>query len=393
MTTNAVFTCVTEPTKRLLEQSARLLMSVRWFGASMAQARFVLGCTGPIPREALTLFDHYGAEVVTIERYDLTHGHSNKIALLGSPILAGHDIVVLLDCDTVVVQDPAPWLDPRAVAAKLADLPTVSLTEFQAIFDHFKCPTPSARYYHELTGDACIAYCNSGVLVLPERYRPRLVSQWDYWNRRVLTSPETLRFNRFHADQVSLALALENSDVPFAPLPPEMNLPVHLDNYPAAWHTRDPVIVHYHWLAYSSGFLKPVFLQQCSRRIEAFNARLRAEAHADSAVSFAGSNPPQAKRSAACSVAAPKVIVGSGWWCDNKPHDWTIGSPVTQSVDFFKLWYRQVMRCLNPHSIVVTDSAAPEKPDYRSFTNIHWIELDRNYGQPNDIRVGRIQAK
>ena len=51
------------------------------------------------------------------------------------------------------------------------------------------------------------------------------------------------------------------------------------------------------------------------------------------------------------------------------------------------------MRCLNPHRIVVTDSAAPEKPDYRSFTNIHWIELDQNYGQPNDIRVGRIQAK
>ncbi len=51
------------------------------------------------------------------------------------------------------------------------------------------------------------------------------------------------------------------------------------------------------------------------------------------------------------------------------------------------------MRCLNPHCIVVTDSAAPEKPDYRSFANIHWIELDQNYGQPNDIRVGRIQAK
>ena len=393
MTTNTVFTCIAEPTKRFLEQSARLLMSVRWFGGSLAQARFVLGCTGPVPRGALELFDHYGAEVVTIERYDLTHGHSNKIALLNSPILAGHDIVVLLDCDTVLVQDPAPWLDPGTVAAKLADLPTVSLTDLQAIFRHFKCPTPAARYYHELTGDACIAYCNSGVLVLPERYRPRLVSEWDYWNRLILTSPETLRFNRFHADQVSFALALENSEVPFSPLPSEMNLPVHLDNYPAAWHTLDPVIIHYHLLAYLTGFLKPVPLRQCSRRMEAFNARLRTEGHADSAVSFAESNPPQAKRIAAYSAAAPKVIVGSGWWCDNKPHDWTIGSPITQSVIFFKLWYRQVMRCLNPHRIVVTDSAAPEKPDYRSFTNIHWIELDQNYGQPNDIRVGRIQAK
>jgi len=393
MTTNTVFTCIADPTKRLLEQSARLLMSIRWFGGSLAQARFVLGCTGPIPREALELFDHYGAEVVTVERYDPTHGHSNKIALLGSPTLAGHDNVVLLDCDTVLVQDPAPWLDLRAVAAKLADLPTVSQTDLQAIFHYFKCATPSPRYYHELTGDACIAYCNSGVIVVPEKYRSRLVSEWDNWNRLVLTSPETLRFNRFHADQVSLALALENSDVPFAPLPPEMNMPVHLETYPPAWHTRDPVIIHYHWLAYSSGFLKPVFLHQCSRRIDAFNARLRAEGHADSAGSFATSNPPQPKRSSAFTGATPKVIVGSGWWCDNKPHDWTIGSPVAQSVSFFKLWYQQVMQCLNPLCIVVTDSAAPEKPDHRLFTNIRWIELDRNYGHANVLRAGRIRTK
>src|SRR5260370_30596655 len=117
MTTNTVFTCIADPTKRLLEQSARLLMSIRWFGVSLAQARFVLGCTGPIPKEALELFDHYGAEIETIERYDPTHGHSNKIALLGSPILAGHDIVVLLDCDTVLLHDPAPSIDPSAVAA------------------------------------------------------------------------------------------------------------------------------------------------------------------------------------------------------------------------------------------------------------------------------------
>jgi len=136
-------------------------------------------------------------------------------------------------------------------------------------------------------------------------------------------------------------------------------------------------------------------LHQCSRRIEAFNARLRAERHADSAVSFATatSRPSRNRGNTANRAATPKVIVGSGWWCDNQPHDWTIGAPITQSVGFFKLWYQQVMRCLNPYSIVITDSVAPEKPDYQSFTNIHWIELDKNYGQPNDIRVGRIKTK
>ena len=391
MTTNAVFTCIAEPTKRFLEQTARLLMSVRWFGGSLAQVRFVLGCTGPIPRAARELFDRYGAEIVTVERYDPTHGHSNKIALLGSPILAGHDIVVLLDCDTVLVQDPASWLNLRAVAAKLADVPTVSLAELQAIFCHFKCAMPLARYYHELTGDACIAYCNSGVIVVPEKYRPRFASEWDRWNRVVLTSPETLRFNRLHADQVSLGLVLENSEVPFAPLPPEMNMPAHCtaDAYPPRWQELDPVIIHYHWLSYPNGFLKPCPLWQCTRRIESFNARLRAEVRPQLSISLESSESAPAAQKA----PASKVVVGSGWWCADSPHDWTIGSPATRSVAFFDVWYRQLVRCLNPERIVVTDSASPVKPDYCSYPVLRWIELDRNYGHANDLRTGRIRTK
>ena len=388
MTPNAVFTCIAEPTNQLLEQSARLLMSLRWFGGSLAQARFVLGCTGPIPQQALELFDHYGAEVATVERYDPTHGHSNKIALLGSPILAGHDLVVLLDCDTVIVQDPARWFNQDAVAIKLADLPTVSLAELQAVFRHFKGPMLSASYCHELTGDACLAYCNSGVIIVPEKYRQRLASQWDYWNQQALTAPETLPFNRLHTDQVSLALALENSGVPFAPLPAEMNMPVHFsaEAYPPAWQELDPVIIHYHRLSYPDGFLKPCVLGQCTRRIESFNARLRAEVRPQRSIA-------SSQATAVPQRGGPKVVVGSGWWCAESPHDWTIGSPATRSVAFFDIWYRQLVRCLEPECIVITDSASPVKPDYRSYPAIRWIELDRNYGHANDLRMGRIRTK
>jgi hypothetical protein len=390
MTPNVVFTCIAEPTKQLLEQSARLLMSLRWFGGSLAHARFILGCTGPIPQEMLELFDEYRAEMTTIERYDPAHGHSNKISLLSSRILAGHDIVVLLDCDTLLVRGPARWLNRDVVAIKLADLPTVSLGELQAIFRHFNCRVPSPRYHHELTGDACIAYCNSGVMIVPEKYRQRLASHWDYWNRQVLTLPETLPFNRLHTDQVSLALALENSEVPFAPLPAEMNMPIHFgaEAYPPAWQELDPVIIHYHRLSYPHGFLKPCPLGQCTRRIESFNARLRAEVRPRLSISLAPSQP-----TAVPQKGGPKVVVGSGWWSADSPHDWAIGSPATRSVAFFDIWYRQVMRCLRPERIVITDSASPVKPDYLSYPAVHWIELDRNYGHPNDLRTGRIRTR
>ena len=390
MTINAVFTCIAEPTNEFLEQSARLLMSLRWFGGSLAQGRFVLASTGAVPQGVRELFGHYGAEVVSIERYDLTHGHSNKIALLRSSILAGHDVVVLLDCDTLLVRDPARWLNPDVVAIKLADLPTVSLAELQAIFSHFKCPVPSPRYHHELTGDACIAYCNSGVMVVPEKYRERLASEWDYWNRQVLTSPEPLAFNRLHTDQASLAVALENSKVPFAPLPAEMNMPTHFtaDVYPPTWQELDPVIIHYHRLSYPDGFLKPCALEQCTRRIESFNARLRAEVRPRLSTSLA---PLQ--HTAAPKREGPKVVVGSGWWCADSPHDWAIGSPATRSIAFFDIWYRQLMRCLQPECIVITDSASPVKPDHRSYPGVRWIELDDNYGHANDLRTGRIRTK
>jgi len=390
MTPNVVFTCIAEPTNEFLEQSARLLMSLRWFGGSLAQARFVLGCTGPIRREPHRVFDEYQAEITTIERYDRSHGHSNKIALLRSSILAGHDIVVLLDCDTLLVQDPTRWLKRDVVAIKLADLPTVSLAELQSIFRHLKCPVPSPRYHHELTGDACIAYCNSGVMIIPEKFRQRLASEWDYWNRRVLALPETLSFHRVHTDQISLALTLENSDVAFAPLPAEMNLPTHFNAgvYPPTWQDLDPFIIHYHWLSYPDGFLKPCPLERCTQRIESFNARLRAEVQPRLSSFLAAS-----QHTAAGKKATPKVVVGSGWWCADSPHDWTIGSPATRSVAFFNIWYRQVMHCLQPERIVITDSASPVKPDYLSYPAVHWIELDRNYGHPNDLRTGRIRTR
>ncbi|MBI2715603.1 MAG: hypothetical protein HYX37_14305 [Rhizobiales bacterium] len=89
----------------------------------------------------------------------------------------------------------------------------------------------------------------------------------------------------------------------------------------------------------------------------------------------------------------PKVIVGSGWWCDGAPSAWRIGSPATRSPAFFDLWLRQVHRCLKPLRVVVTDCASPIKPDRPSDKSLVWIELDRNYGHPNDLRVGLIKTK
>ena len=93
------------------------------------------------------------------------------------------------------------------------------------------------------------------------------------------------------------------------------------------------------------------------------------------------------------SASSAKVVVGSGWWCDKAPHDWALGSLATRTPEFFDLWYRQVLRCLRPARVVITDSASPIKPDTAGYDDLQWVQLDKNYGHANDLRTGRIVTK
>lgn len=89
----------------------------------------------------------------------------------------------------------------------------------------------------------------------------------------------------------------------------------------------------------------------------------------------------------------PKVIVGSGWWCDGVPSPWLVGDQIVKTPQFFGLWLHLVRRYINPDQIVIIDSRSPLKPAEHLRKGLTWIELDRNYGHSNDIRIGRIVTK
>ena len=133
-------------------------------------------------------------------------------------------------------------------------------------------------------------------------------------------------------------------------------------------------------------------LSQVLRRTGAFADIKPLGRYRDTTV-FAASKAMVDPRVQSGASGAPKVIVGSGWWCDSSMHDWALGSTATRSPAFFDLWYRQVVRCLAPLRVVVTDSASPLKPDRRAYPLLQWIELDQNYGHANDLRIGRIKTK
>jgi hypothetical protein len=91
--------------------------------------------------------------------------------------------------------------------------------------------------------------------------------------------------------------------------------------------------------------------------------------------------------------ARPKIVVGSGWWFDGRARDWTVGELVTRSPAFFDLWLGLVRKYIEPDLIVVIDSHAPIKPRRSARESVTWIELDRNYGHANDLRLGLITTR
>jgi hypothetical protein len=348
----------------------------------------VIGVVGQLPDLARDFFQRYAATIVQVQRFDAKHGPSNKVSLLGLDVLDDWEHVILLDCDTIVVQDPARYLRPEGLAAKPADGPTTAPEVVRQIGTMFGLDVPVDIYRHEIADRPCGPYFNSGVLALARSWRKRLAAAWAEYNRRVLMLREEFPEVRVFADQISLALAVTDTGVPITILPSAANLPVHLpaDLYPDRFQSLDPTIIHYHHLYDDAGSLLRTPLRQADRRVAAFNARLSAEKH--------GAEPLSNRKPRQNAVAAkPKVIVGSGWWCNGAASDHDLGSARTRSTWFFDIWLRQVLDCLEPARVVITDSNSPIKPDLENRSDLVWIELDKNYGHANDIRQGRISTK
>jgi hypothetical protein len=88
-----------------------------------------------------------------------------------------------------------------------------------------------------------------------------------------------------------------------------------------------------------------------------------------------------------------KIIVGTGWWSDDSPSPWLIGNQATKTPEFFSLWLHLVRRYIDPADVIVVDMHAPLKPSPELRREVKWLELDQNYGSPNDIRCGTIHTK
>jgi hypothetical protein len=270
---------LTENTSVGLTQAIRLLRSLRWFGGELAGARVVVCGVGRLESGAHATLEALGAEIRTVSRFHPANPTANRLQLLAELLEAPQDILFLLDCDTIIVRDPLPYLTADAFQAKVEPAPTVSDQVFEGLFKHFKIPKPPRSRIAPFTGTPMIPYFNAGVVVIPKSLARTLAPVWRRYNQTLADHPELVAPCQRHMHQASLALALAEIGLPCADLPVEMNFQINATHVtpPAGFAETDPVIIHYHHLASDDGFLLSCPYPGAQARIEMFHERMRAE--------------------------------------------------------------------------------------------------------------------
>lgn len=268
--------CVADGDPRYLSQALRLVQSIRWFGGRLAGARVLVCVVGNVDAPWRAALERHGADVRVVPPFHARNAFANKLRFFDLALASDAAMLLLLDCDTVVVRDPLPLIRRNVVQAKIADLPTVSHETMRRLFAHFGLALPAAAYRTTFLAAETIRYCNSGVVIAPVGSARTLAPAWQEYNRRLADALDLLGPEALHCNQASLSLAFAAAPVPFREAPVALNFPLHLTHLepPADLLATDPAILHYHQLVDERGFLLPSPYPLAQARIARFNRRL-----------------------------------------------------------------------------------------------------------------------
>jgi FkbM family methyltransferase len=206
--------------------------------------------------------------------FDAAHPHCNKLRQLEDAELLAAPAVVLCDTDLAFVQtfDAAV---PRAVRAKVVDLPNPPVDVWQAVFAAAGLPSPSTLVHTSFGGHLTPPMsCNGGLYVLSRAAAMALRDAWPRWARWLIERAGLLPGPmRVHVDQIAFGLAAAELGLDIDPLPIEDNCPTHLPGDLVA--DVAPRVLHYHGRVDASGFLLPTSAAGVDRAIATVNDVIR----------------------------------------------------------------------------------------------------------------------
>jgi hypothetical protein len=270
--------CIVQGHPRFLSQALRLVQSIHWFGGELARAQVRICVVGGLDRSFRRSFERYGVEVRIVSPFAPSH-RAARWRSYPEVWETDREMLLLLDCDTVVVKDPIPWMRRGALQATIAPLPTVAPKVLEQVFDHYGLPLPASEHVNRFAKTATIPYCDRGVILLPSHLARQILSVWHDYDARLAEEPEILRPYEQQRGPTSLSLALAACQVPFTEAPIELNFPLNLTHLPPpeGFFALDPAILHYYDRVVPEGYLFHTPYPLVQVRIDALNRRLREE--------------------------------------------------------------------------------------------------------------------
>ncbi len=271
-----LFSCLSENDPRWLSSVQGLVLSLRQFGGSCKTARFVVNYVDRVPAEAEAALSELGAETRSVPPLG-DRGPQNKLRMLDLHESFDFDLLVALDCDTVVVGDPSPRIPSTAIGAKPVDHDLLSHADWRRLCRALAGPAPGSGSGVPAARPEIPRCFNSGVLTVPRAFCEKFQDEWlsaHRWVTEALGGDSRLipRHLHFFADQLSLAFCLARSGLGVEPLPLAMNFPTHMPvDCTELCEDSPPLILHYHDAADERGFLYRPRSAGGAAQVEAFN--------------------------------------------------------------------------------------------------------------------------
>jgi hypothetical protein len=264
-----LYSAVVEATPEYFAQAQRLVWSLL-NEAQVPVDQIVLHSIAPV--EDMHYFTSMGVRVVKVKPF-LGNPWCNKLRQLDSLLTQDFFDAVLLDTDVLVLEEPpkakagtahAKPVDfsspPLEVLVKIYKVAGLLWTDAQADIDN----SPTAR-----------ANINGGVHVMHKDAMREIAGRWLHWAHWLMMRKSWLDGRTYLIDQISFAMAIAETGVPFEELDRRYNIPVNKYQ-----HTQDldrkPAIIHYHANVNEDGTLKTIGgLTTVNSEILRLNSRLK----------------------------------------------------------------------------------------------------------------------
>ncbi|MFD1885624.1 hypothetical protein [Paenibacillus wenxiniae] len=268
-----VISCVAENTPIYHLKVINLFSTIKQFGGKLHTASRIAYFVDNVDDDIKDRLANIGVECRIIQAFDSRSPHCNKIRML--EMEDDYDILVMLDCDMVVVKDFSESLSTDAIMLKPCNTHTLRLETWRSMFQHLGVPFPNHRVLTTYSRVYTVPYFNSGLVIVPKKYTQLLYTSWKNHALELLEQyPYMSKYiaeNSFYTDQFALTLSLSSAELPYTVLDVSYNFSTHHSKIDDIPDSTSAYILHYHSHVNSKGHLEKTGYMQIDTEIETIN--------------------------------------------------------------------------------------------------------------------------